>query len=70
MSSSIQPDSVHSRTFKVRMHTNLMSSYIAMRIDYMRIPQSSIYDQTQSFKHLSPESPHIDGGIHEIIPTA
>ena len=50
-------------------HADLMSSYIIMRTDYMRIPQSSRHDQTQSIKHLRPESPHIDGGS-EYIPNA
>ena len=38
-----------------------------MRIDYMRITQSIIYDQTQLGKHPRSESPHIDGGSESII---
>ena len=46
-----------------------MSSYIVMRTDYMRIPQSSAHDQTQSIKPLRSESPHIDGESQRIFVT-
>ena len=51
---------------EVRMHIDLMIAYIVMRIDYMRIPKSTTYDQTQSSKHLRSESPLVDGGAESI----
>ena len=41
-------DAVHCRLYVVRMHTDLMSSYQVMRIDYVRIPHSFTYDRNHS----------------------